>query len=52
MGINQTTGSAVLSYLLFEAGYTRELIALGYADALRQREAIRQFFSVPRPTGD
>jgi NTE family protein len=52
IGINQRTGSAVLSYLLFESGYTRELIALGYADAMRQQEAIRRFFGVPQPTGD
>lgn len=37
-------GAALASYLLFEAPYTRELVALGVADTLSRRDEVREFF--------
>ncbi len=37
-------GAVLASYLLFEPAFTQELMALGHADALRQRAEICAFF--------
>lgn len=39
-----TTGGALISYLLFEGSYTRELIRLGKADSLNRVEEVKAFF--------
>jgi NTE family protein len=38
-------GAALASYLLFEAPYTRELIALGLKDTMARRDEVRAFFA-------
>jgi NTE family protein len=43
MGAANSDGSELLSYLLFESGYTRELIKLGYADTLARRDEVAAF---------
>jgi NTE family protein len=43
LGAGRGMGGVLMSYLLFERGYTRALIELGYEDAMRQREAIQAF---------
>lgn len=50
------SGTALASYLLFEAGYTRELMALGEADTFARRDEVTRFFgwqrdAAPEPTG-
>ncbi len=51
LGASNSAGTQLLSYLLFERGYTRELIALGQADALARAEELREFLQLT-PRGD
>jgi len=47
-------GRQLVSYLLFESGYTRELIRLGYADAMDRRQQLLDFMEgvpIDDPTG-
>ncbi len=57
LGVNNAASTLLLSYLLFERGFTRELIALGFEDASARGEEIRAFLSLEsarrhRVTGD
>jgi NTE family protein len=45
MGAGSDDGSELLSYLLFESSYTRELIALGHADTVARRDEVAAFLA-------
>ncbi len=47
VGARHRHGANLLSYLLFERPYCRELIALGYADAMARKQEILDFLGVP-----
>ncbi len=48
MGALNAGGSQLISYLMFEGSFTRELIALGYQDAMRHKEEIVGFMAGER----
>lgn len=53
LGALNKDGMQLVSYLLFESGFTRELIAMGYRDALVMEEDLRAFvFDQPMDTLD
>ena len=43
VGAMRPSGSTLLSYLLFEPGFTRDLISLGYEDTMARRQAVADF---------
>jgi NTE family protein len=52
MGAYNPGGRRLLSYLLFESGYTRELIRLGYRDTMERRDAIAAFVGLDGARSD
>jgi len=51
LGASNSAGTELLSYLLFERGYTRELIALGQNDARARATEIRKFLALEHAPG-
>ena len=52
MGGLHKSGSQLLSYLLFEAGYCQELIELGHKDGLAQADKILEFIGAESGSGN
>ena len=51
LGANRRSGLQLVSYVLFESGFTRALIDMGYRDALEMEDALRAFlFDQPMDT--
>jgi NTE family protein len=48
-GATRASGGSMVSYLLFEAAYCSELIALGRRDALAQQDALKRFLRIDSP---
>jgi len=46
IGITNDSESSIVSYLLFEKSYCKELIKLGYADAMEKETSIRSFLNL------
>jgi NTE family protein len=46
-GATRSPGASAVSYLLFEPGFTRSLMSLGYRDAMSREDELRAFLSAP-----
>ena len=46
LGVRNSSGTSLLSYLLFEKAYCRRLIALGYADTMQRKAEVLKFLGV------
>ena len=46
VGVRNSSGTSLLSYLLFEKPYCRRLIALGYADTMQRKSEVLKFLGV------
>ena len=46
-GATRSPGASAVSYLLFEPGFTRALMSLGYEDARQREDEIRTFLELP-----
>ena len=51
VGVLDPNGAGVLSYLLFESGYCRDLIDLGFSDGTSRREEILDFLGYGESAG-
>ncbi len=46
MGVHNNKDASLLSYLLFETSFCRELIELGYQDGMARKEELRAFLAI------
>lgn len=46
VGVNKSSNSSLLSYLMFEGEFCKELIQLGYKDGLARQQEIKQFLEL------
>ena len=51
LGAQDNGGQQLMSYMLFERSFTRELIALGYEDGMRRAAELRDFLHIDSDVG-